>query len=293
MSEFKFACPVCGQHITADSGASGNHIECPTCFQQIVVPQAPSSGDSKLILSAAQVGKPRPMPAETAVNPLAGKAPGRLGSTAATVGLVVVVLATGAAVIAFRKEIFKPGGQDPPQRSAPAAHIARSDLKSAPPGPSNTNWTLDLANTTFPERPAAGRIHGSDFVSERATLEGNTFALRQGKGWPPPLGFTLLLPARPPGEGWSGQSISVTTNQQHSAPRVVMRWKDAQGQPTKLELRSGYALQLAFGQAETGRITGRIYLCMPDDDQSCVAGTFDAEIRKPPPRKPRPPRPPK
>src|SRR6266436_5752765 len=60
MSEFKFACPVCGQHITADSSTSGGQLECPTCFQKIVVPQAPASGDAKFILSAAQVAKPRP-----------------------------------------------------------------------------------------------------------------------------------------------------------------------------------------------------------------------------------------
>src|SRR4029077_5834678 len=54
MSEFKFACPVCGQHITADSGASGKSLECPTCFQRIVAPQAPLSGDPKLILSATK-----------------------------------------------------------------------------------------------------------------------------------------------------------------------------------------------------------------------------------------------
>src|SRR5262245_57188966 len=60
MSEFKFACPVCGQHITAAANASGTQLECPTCFQKIVVPQAPASPDSKFILSASQVNKPRP-----------------------------------------------------------------------------------------------------------------------------------------------------------------------------------------------------------------------------------------
>src|SRR2546421_10275382 len=62
MSEFKFACPVCGQHITADSSASGGQLECPTCFRKIVVPQAPSSPDPKFIVSAAEVSKPRPLP---------------------------------------------------------------------------------------------------------------------------------------------------------------------------------------------------------------------------------------
>ena len=53
MREFKFACPVCGQHITADATASGGQIACPTCFRNIVVPQAPASEDTKFILAAA------------------------------------------------------------------------------------------------------------------------------------------------------------------------------------------------------------------------------------------------
>ena len=52
MSEFKFACPVCGQHITADSANSGGQLECPTCFRKIVVPQAPEAADPKFILAA-------------------------------------------------------------------------------------------------------------------------------------------------------------------------------------------------------------------------------------------------
>src|SRR5690349_20768529 len=60
MSEFKFACPVCGQHITADSKDSGSQIACPTCFRKIVVPQAPASSDPKFVLSASEANKPRP-----------------------------------------------------------------------------------------------------------------------------------------------------------------------------------------------------------------------------------------
>src|SRR6185369_10351608 len=59
MGEFKFACPVCGQHITADTSASGSQLECPTCYRKIVVPQAPTEGQ-KFILSAAEANKPRP-----------------------------------------------------------------------------------------------------------------------------------------------------------------------------------------------------------------------------------------
>jgi outer membrane lipoprotein-sorting protein len=41
MAEFKFACPQCGQHIQCDTGYAGAQINCPSCQQAIVVPQAP------------------------------------------------------------------------------------------------------------------------------------------------------------------------------------------------------------------------------------------------------------
>ena len=47
-----------GQHITADSTASAKQLECPTCFQKIIAPQA-TAGDSKLILSGTKVGADR------------------------------------------------------------------------------------------------------------------------------------------------------------------------------------------------------------------------------------------
>ena len=44
-----------------------------------------------------------------------------------------------------------------------------------------------------------------------------------------------------------------------------------------------------IGEAANGRMPGKIYICLPDENKSFVAGTFDAEIRKPPP--PKPPKP--
>jgi outer membrane lipoprotein-sorting protein len=43
MAEFKFSCPQCSQHIQCDTGYAGVQINCPTCQQAIVVPQAPGS----------------------------------------------------------------------------------------------------------------------------------------------------------------------------------------------------------------------------------------------------------
>ena len=44
MSEFKFFCPQCGQHVQCDTGHAGMQINCPACHQAIVVPQPPQSG---------------------------------------------------------------------------------------------------------------------------------------------------------------------------------------------------------------------------------------------------------
>ena len=38
MSEFKFSCPQCGQHILCDAQWSGREINCPACQQTLVVP---------------------------------------------------------------------------------------------------------------------------------------------------------------------------------------------------------------------------------------------------------------
>jgi len=41
MSEFKFSCPHCTQHLQADEQFSGRQIQCPSCNHLIRVPAAP------------------------------------------------------------------------------------------------------------------------------------------------------------------------------------------------------------------------------------------------------------
>jgi hypothetical protein len=38
VSDFKFSCPSCGQHIRCDVGYSGRQVYCPACQKQILVP---------------------------------------------------------------------------------------------------------------------------------------------------------------------------------------------------------------------------------------------------------------
>ncbi len=286
MSEFKFACPVCGQHITADSSNAGGQIDCPTCFRKIVVPQAPSSPDTKLILSASQVAKPRPTGAEAAsrLGPLDTSS--RRSSVPATIALLVLLCGAGAALYVFRDRIVKifhaavPAATNahPAQPAAPVA------LNTKYPIPTNILWTLDLTNAVIPEEPAVGKIHGSGFRCERAILRGGLLSLSQGDKWPWDLSVAVNLYVRE-GKQLSGQTVEVPADRAR-APHVVLRWKDAEQHPSTEVFPRGYALKLIFGEATNAHIAGKIYIALPDQDKSFVAGTFDAQIRKPPPPKP-------
>jgi hypothetical protein len=285
MSEFKFACPVCGQHITADSSASGGQLECPTCFQKIVVPQAPTA-DRKFIIAASQVAKPRPTPTEFQNAGLSGRHVPAKAIPVAAIALVLIA-AAGIAAYLFRDKITKRAGIAAHQpTNAPAKQTNNLPPVVLNPIPTNFGWTLNLTNVVIPDGPASGSIHGSGFVCERSTLQGGTLSLRQGKTWPPDLGLTILLVARQ-GEELSGKTIEIPADRQPPVPRVILRWKDAQQEPlTHSVNEGGYAMKIVFGNAANGRMPGKLYISLPDEDKSFVAGTFDAEIRKPqPPRK--------
>jgi hypothetical protein len=102
MSEYKFACPVCGQHILCDSSRSGSVMECPTCFQKITAPQAPATNDSKLILSGTKVAE-RPNSPLTLPKTVSVKNNSPFGAMI-WIALVVAVL---AGTFIFRGKLFK------------------------------------------------------------------------------------------------------------------------------------------------------------------------------------------
>jgi hypothetical protein len=66
-------------------------------------------------------------------------------------------------------------------------------------------------------------------------------------------------------------------------PRVTLRWKDAAQKAVARVVDSGYALRIEFGAVAGSKLPGKIYLCLPDDPQSYVAGNFTADIIKPKP----------
>jgi hypothetical protein len=71
MSEFKFSCPKCSQHLSCDEGYAGQQISCPSCQSAIVVPRPVRPPPPALQISSLS----RPAPA-------ANPPPAPLGSVA-------------------------------------------------------------------------------------------------------------------------------------------------------------------------------------------------------------------
>jgi len=278
MSEFKFACPVCGQHITCDAASSGARMDCPTCFRQLIVPEAKAAGASPLVLTAA-LAQTRPATSVSSQTELlAARRRRRKHLPLAALGLAVVVIGAVAAGFAFRDVIFRPrqAATPPTASSHPAGNQRRLP---ASPAPDAAQWTLNLPMARIPDAPARGAVNGREFNLERATIQQGRLDLRQGPRWPPEVGVSVHLFAQRTGD-LANRSVIIEAGRTN-APRMILRWKNEQGEPVTRDFQHGYALKVEFGSVTNRRLPGKIFLAFPDDSRSYVAGTFDAEIRAP------------
>jgi DNA-directed RNA polymerase subunit RPC12/RpoP len=267
MSEFKYACPVCGQHIKCDSSQTGTQMECPTCFQKITVPQAPASDDQKLIITGTIAGE-RPAPTIPEANPYA--APPPKGFSGKAIIFVIVICIVTAVAFVYHGTIFKSAkSPEKPKSSSKPALVA--------PPANDTNWTLDLGTVIIPDSRAVGRIAGRNFICARAIFQNGYLVLEDRD-----LTFSIHFGGARI-ETLAGKSLNITTNAT-TAARVNLRWKEGD-QFMREKLTNDYALRLEFGALTKNHIAGKIYLCTSDPEKSYVAGAFHAEIRKSRPKK--------
>lgn len=275
MSDFKFACPVCGQHITCDSASSGTRMDCPTCFRKLIVPQANSAGSTNLVLTAALVQSRPATSVSSQTDFIASRPKASKRIPLAALTLLVLVLGAGAGVLAFRKVIFH--GSQPPPPEQPVA-MAKPVAPFIPPAPDATNWTLNLAEAKIPGEPARGAVNGRGFRLDRATIRQGHLDLRQGPKWPPDVGVSVHLFAER-AEDLAGRTVVIEATRTNP-PRAILRWKNEQGEPVNKDQRQGYALKVEFGQVTNNHLPGRIFIAFSDEPKSYVAGTFNAEIRR-------------
>src|SRR5277367_5860911 len=104
MSEYKYACPVCGQHMMCDSSQAGSVMECPTCFQKITVPQAPATEEQKFIITGTKKGE-RPVP--TIPEATSSFIPAAKGFPGAVVVVLILIFIGAAVAFVYRGTILK------------------------------------------------------------------------------------------------------------------------------------------------------------------------------------------
>lgn len=138
-------------------------------------------------------------------------------------------------------------------------------------------WNLYLDTAEYPKSPARGMVAGEQFHPQMARLDQTVLAIRQGTNM---LEKEILvyLPIRP-GEDLSGKKWNVEKGAKTGVPRVAKRWvNNPKFAPVVKYFSTGYAMMLEFGQSKDGLIPGKIYLSLPDTEQSFVAGTFSVSV---------------
>lgn len=195
-------------------------------------------------------------------------------------GLAVIALLVAAgwmyrhvAVTLFLQLFEAPPPEVPPPTASPGP--------IAPPANSGPQ---------IPDQPASGSMQGAPFTPDYAAIEGGVLTLQQGdeplatevtiflftQPWEVPAGASFKIVPRPLAGLFPEPQGAPTPN----VPHVRVHWRES-GQHARRsrDFSEGYTLTLELGQERDGKLPGKIYLGLPDDDKSFVAGTFDAQIK--------------
>jgi hypothetical protein len=194
-------------------------------------------------------------------------------------------------LIVFHDKIFHSSGgpestpkPSPPPKFRPPPPPPPKPALVAPPA-NDALWTLNLDAATIPNSPAAGRIHGKNFIVDQAVFHRNgMLVLRAGTQGPVGDGIAISFNVAQ-ADALVAQTIDITTNTE-AAVRVALFWNDKVNSG-QISFNTGYAMRLEFGVLVNDHLPGKIYLCTPDAEKSYLVGTFDTEIYRRRPYKPR------
>ena len=140
-------------------------------------------------------------------------------------------------------------------------------------------WRDDLGGARIPSGPPQGRIRGIEFKPDRVELQGSQLTIRQGADFFADREFKVLMSG--PQKALQGRKFAVQEDTDFGkSPHVHMSWRPkGETMPKTRMYMEGYLMRLEFGRISSGRIPGKIYLCIPDFKRSFVAGTFSAVVK--------------
>jgi len=218
--------------------------------------------------------------------------PGLVGDGLAKAGLIVgyialtlqvlVMIALIAFFALFAARIKH--SQSPPKlpRSVikgQARTAVQAEKETTDTEPDGSGWTMSLADVEFPSGTVTGRIHGEPFKADKVALQGGWLKFSQGKDFFPDLGMEVVT-FKGGAADLSGQTFEDPKEEFGTKPHIWMKWKeDGAKAPKSRCFTDRYALRLEFGELSGETLPGKIYLCLPDEEKSFVAGTFEVPVK--------------
>jgi len=177
-------------------------------------------------------------------------------------------LATNNLMVTQTQSTIVSNEVQPPEPSAPVTVAA--DNRQIESGQSD--WTADLSTVSFPEHPVRGKLHGIDFAARTTSFRNGDLRFRSADG--------MQLDVYRLGASIEGQRYEIQpADDGKSNPRVKLTWNEG-GVIQTATFSQGYGMKLQFDQAVNRKVSGKIYLCLPDEAKSCVAGTFEVRLPK-------------
>ena len=198
------ACSECGKRYQFAEGRLGDTVKCNECGADVGIPDGRSRRGKRKKKQSSRVA--------------AGVMIGGSVGTIVLIGLIAV-LSIGRG-----------------QPSAPQAIVAvpanpaasGTVLPNAAVQPNTAQPNLDLpgmasapANVQIPDTPVMGKIHGRDFMIEKAVLVDGMLTLRQGKEMFPDLALDLVR-FTVQGESLEGKKVQIAPDQAVGKPIMLV-----------------------------------------------------------------------
>ncbi len=155
-------------------------MECPSCFQRIIVPKAPTDDNVELIITGSKAHKRMASKPETNLGRLSAPTPPAKNFPVAGIAFVILLCAVIAIAFVYRGKIFK---------SAPTQTIAVENTPKNPPNtPDNPpkpisphgaiglgSWNTAVQYTNIVVTSNGVTLYQSDFASSSGTSDWHVF----------------------------------------------------------------------------------------------------------------------
>jgi len=157
--------------------------------------------------------------------------------------------------------------------------VASAEEKIVPP-----KWTLEIDKVKLQRGAVNGNLAGTNFLAGSVFVDVNgvmnVLSIRQGTNFYSDREIMAYLKLKP-AESLVGQTWTIGPDTRTNVPNVVKRWRpNPRFAPQQKSFANGYAMRLEFLNQSEDLVQGRIYLALPDPEQSVIAGQFTAEIRQ-------------